>query len=524
MKRIILILVTLIALVAVSKGQSNAQAPSPDCDIVLGEWVKSAPIPSSHLEGAAAVVDNKLYVLSGFRDTSLRISNRVDVYNPATNAWETATNPRRSVPLPFSHAQAAVDGKNIWIAGGFVGNHPAPPTDAVWRYDTAQDLWYQGPKLPQKRAGGLLVRQDRFLHYIGGTSSDRNTSYNDHWRLNLDNTASGWQRVSSFPQARNHVSGAFINGMIYAVGGQFKHDHNPVDLKFLHAFNVATGQWSSKSDLPFPRSHFEPGTIVTDGRIIIVGGRANQNGFGFGQIVNVTEYNPTTDSWRELRPLPLKLIAPVAVRIGDKLIVTNGGTNWKTGQLNTYISQINYDCPSTPIPPTATFTAVPPTETPTIEPTATVEPTTETPPGGPSETTSTPIVTDTADSPSPTPSGQRVDSLLLVNALTDQPITLMSNGLVIDCAQIGTTKLNILASTVPYPVGSLRFSLNEVENYKTENGAPYTIGGNNGADYFDWTLPDGDYTLSATPWSDRNATGELGTPLSIAFTVVNCNG
>lgn len=545
-------------------GSTAAQGDSTNCEMILSDWVKAAAAPDFHMESATAVVDNKLYVISGFKDSSLKISNRVDVYNPATEIWETVANPRRPVPMPISHVQAAVDGRYIWIAGGFEGNHPAPPTDAVWQYDTVEDLWYQAPSLPAKRSGGLLVLQDRNLHYMGGTSADRDTSYSDHWRLNLDSLQTGWETVSALPEARNHVSGAFIDGIIYAVGGQFNHDHDPVDLTFVHAFDVASKQWSRKADLPFPRSHFETGTIVTDGRIIIVGGRANQNGYGFGQIVNVTEYNPAADTWRELQPLPVRLIAPVAVRIGDQLIVTNGGTNWNTGQRNTYISQISYDCreqtpptltntlTSTSVPLSSTPQPATQTEFPTevlLTPAATatlndapVETETQVVPTTPSEgvestlTPTLPVATTepsltvttlspaTTIAPTNTPVGQQVISLTLINAVTDRDIGRIQSGMVIDCAVLGTSRLNIRADTVPYPVGSVRFAFDSDLDYATENDAPYAIGGNNQDDYTAWTPPNGQHTLKATPWSRRNARGIEGTSLIVPFTVINCNG
>lgn len=49
-------------------------------------------------------------------------------------------------------------------------------------------------------------------------------------------------------------------------------------------------------------------------------------------------YDTVTDTWCELRELPLDLIAPHATRIGDKLIVTGGGTSWNIAQQDTYIS------------------------------------------------------------------------------------------------------------------------------------------------------------------------------------------
>lgn len=326
--------------------------------LTLGEWQPGKQAPAYHIEGASGVVDDKLFVIGGFGNNSLQASTRVDVYNPTSNVWETAATPRRALPFKASHIQGVVDGNNIWIAGGFKGDHPGPPTDKVWRYDTSNDQWYSAPALPEPRSGGIFNRVGRFLHYAGGTSYDRDTEYADHWTLNLDNPSQGWKQAPDMPQARIHVASARVNGLLYAVGGQFKHDHDPIDLKLVHVFNPDTGVWTRKADIPVATSHAEPGTVVIDDNIVIVGGRQNQN--GNGQTSDVRLYNTTSDTWKSLRSLPVPLIAPVAVVIGDKLIVTNGGYGWNIGSKDMFISQIStVDCDQ------------PPTDSPTNAPTNT---------------------------------------------------------------------------------------------------------------------------------------------------------
>jgi N-acetylneuraminic acid mutarotase len=337
-----LALMPLIVLIFAVQSVTRIHAVDSNCQISLGEWKTGASIPYAHIEGATAVVNNKLYIFSGFKDSSLNVSNRVDVYNPATNKWETATNSLRSMPVSLSHAQAVVDGNWVWIAGGFVGKNPGAATNKVYKYNTTTDQWYAGPALPSARAGGAFVKVGRDLHYIGGLSHDRDTDYSNHWVLNLDNTSAGWKTVSTMPTKRNQTGALVIGSQIYIAGGQFKHDHSPKDVNPLHVFNTTTKTWSQKASLPFGRSHNEPGTVNIEGRIVLVGGRANQKGWGYGQIVNVTEYNPAKNAWRELRQLPSKLIASNAAYIDGKLIVAAGGKSYNTANKTTYISQVSF--------------------------------------------------------------------------------------------------------------------------------------------------------------------------------------
>jgi N-acetylneuraminic acid mutarotase len=337
---------------------SSAQTENDFCAVVLSEWREGPQIPNKHLEGATALVDGKLYIFTGFETNTLVPGTIIDVYNPETGLWETTATPLKKIPFAATHLQAAVDGQYVWFAGGFTGKHPGPPSDSVWRYDTVNDSWLKGPNLPQKRAAGFFVRIGRVLHYGGGLSIDRDTNMSDHWALNIDNLAAGWQVLPSLPDARNHLSGVELEGKLYAVGGQYFHDHNPIDLQIMHIFDPATSTWTRGLDLLFNRSHFEPGTTKIGGRVIIVGGRNNQI-VGEGRLSEVTLFDPFRNRWRELRELPVDLIAPVASVIGDQIIVTAGGSNWDIPQRDTYIADISYDC--TPEPTTS---APLPTDTP----------------------------------------------------------------------------------------------------------------------------------------------------------------
>jgi len=51
----------------------------------------------------------------------------VDVYDPEQDSWST----RSDMPAHLTHANAATDGKRIWLAGGFKGDHPGSATDEV---------------------------------------------------------------------------------------------------------------------------------------------------------------------------------------------------------------------------------------------------------------------------------------------------------------------------------------------------------------------------------------------------------
>ena len=109
----------------------------------------------------------------------------------------------------------------------------------------------------------------------------------------------------------------------------------------------------------------------------------------------------------------------------------------------------------------------------------------------------------------------------LFNAKTNQPIGPLNDGDVIDLAIIGTNKLNVVANTMPQVVGSVVFDLNGSTGFRTENAAPYALGGNSGNNYFPLQVWPGTYTVTATPYDGRNGSGQMGWASSIEVTVIN---
>ncbi|GAB3845410.1 hypothetical protein GCM10028822_03810 [Hymenobacter terrigena] len=116
---------------------------------------------------------------------------------------------------------------------------------------------------------------------------------------------------------------------------------------------------------------------------------------------------------------------------------------------------------------------------------------------------------------------QAVTSFTLVDADADTDIMPLTNGMVLNLATLPTQNLSVRANTTSARIDHLIFSLNgPTSQNQTERYAPYTLFGDDAAgDYFGHTLALGRYvSLSARPFS---ATGCAGTPLEIAFTVIN---
>ena len=288
------------------------------------QWTDLASSNLNKVESQSAKIGNKLYVLAGFLE-NLKITGVTEIYDVNLDEWSTGA----PMLLPVTYMGVATVGDEIWIIGGFAGNHPGVATEKVQIYNTLTNTWRYGVDLPSPRASGASVKNGDNIHYFGGLLPDRLTDVGDHYVLDLNNEQAGWTTAAPLPDPRNHLSAANINGLIYAIGGQFGHDNVVVDQKFLDVYDPNTNIWSRLANLPSERSHFEPGTLVYDNKIIIVGGR--RANFFFN---DVTQYDPILNQWNELCELPNNILAPAAKAFGNRLIVANGGIDGTSNPTN----------------------------------------------------------------------------------------------------------------------------------------------------------------------------------------------
>lgn len=279
------------------------------------QWTELAPSGLKKLESQAAKVGGKLYTFAGFLNGFI-ITGATEIYDVKNNIWSYGA----PMPAPVTHMGKAVVNDEVWMIGGFTGNNPGVATGKVQIYNTKTDKWRAGPSLPAPRGSGAAAYNNGKIHFFGGLMPDRVTDVAEHYILDPKKPAAGWVLAAPLPYGRNHLGAASVNGLVYAIGGQYGHDNGVEYLRYLHVYDPRTDSWARKADLPSARSHFEPNTIVHNKKIIIIGGRR-----GLFFFDDITEYDPALNKWTERCKLPEPLLAPAAEIFDNRLIIANGG-------------------------------------------------------------------------------------------------------------------------------------------------------------------------------------------------------
>ncbi len=200
-------------------GQTGNASNGPFVDTVSAydpakaTWTSRAPVPTPRSGGAAAVVDDKIYVAGGRPPHGHDFA----VYDPRTNAWKRLPD----LPTQRNHLMAvAVDGKVYVVGGRFEGGFQSETTDAVEVFDPATNAWASRTRMPRPRGGVNGIEALGCVHVFGGEGNDQDPRvvFPDH---DVYNAQTGtWTRLDPMPVPVHGVTGAaLIHGLIHLPGG-----------------------------------------------------------------------------------------------------------------------------------------------------------------------------------------------------------------------------------------------------------------------------------------------------------------
>jgi hypothetical protein len=261
-------------------------------DTVSGTWAARAPMPVQRTGAQCAESGGLIYVFGGTTNGGTTLTTRVDVYDPATDAWGTPV-----APMPTLRANmgvAAIDGI-IFVVGG--SNGPS----VVEAYDPASDTWETKASLPTARlyiATGVI---DGRLYAVGSTDGP---NLNGTMEI-YDPAADAWSAAPSLPTERFIPGAGVLGGRLYVLGGA-----TSVTLNLVEVFDPATGAWTVGPSMPGDRYGF--GTGVVGGTLYVYGGASNISGFtvlsSVAALSSATEATPaerTMDLLNAVRSLAL---------------------------------------------------------------------------------------------------------------------------------------------------------------------------------------------------------------------------
>jgi N-acetylneuraminic acid mutarotase len=137
-----------------------------------------------------------------------------------------------------------------------------------------------------------------------------------------------WVKAAPFPEPEEELYAVTVNNKMYVIGGfGYMPFGNPPGL--VYEYDATSDKWTKKKILP-QRVHHQA-QAVANNKIYVFGG-CKMGIFGTDAVTNVWEYDPATDNYRAMAPIPGPRCSAVAATVGNKIYLIGGIEPFENGK------------------------------------------------------------------------------------------------------------------------------------------------------------------------------------------------
>ena len=145
--------------------------------------------------------------------------------------------------------------------------------------------------------------------------------------------APAWKMLAPLPKAIGEIVAATVQAKIYVLSGLDNAPgpatHTPTGFNW--QYDLTTNAWTSRKSMPTPAHHVAVATW--NDKIYVFGGFVRPPTLAAWQPTsNAWEYDPATDGWKALAPLPTPRGAGQAVEVSGKIYVIGGVKSTRPGK------------------------------------------------------------------------------------------------------------------------------------------------------------------------------------------------
>lgn len=327
----------LIGALALVPPASQVALAGPVAQEASGQWTRKAPLPVGMAEVGVTSLNGKIFVVGGTEQRGsgppVWESKLTMMYDPATDEWSE----RAPLPIGLTHAGVAALGGKIYAVGGFTTPVHLGPKSVAFAYDPEANKWQRIADISSARGSVAAAVVEGRLHIFGGRISTEiakvptppgtppmSQGFGSVTTHEIYDPATGrWSSGAPEPEpARDHDGIVVLGGKVHLFGGRTRDVLDNVDRH--DVYDPRTDSWSTAAPLPTPRS--SGAYTVLNGKIIFAGGECRPGGKPGSKNTfdDVTAYDPSTDSWSTLKPLPQARHAFGAATVGGTAYFIGG--------------------------------------------------------------------------------------------------------------------------------------------------------------------------------------------------------
>ncbi|MCB2406787.1 Kelch repeat-containing protein [Hymenobacter lucidus] len=325
-----------------SQGRPSAASTSGgqlDQARITAPWTTMASMSLARGQHAAATVGGKIYVWAGYLGPQggniTSLYNTLEIYNPATNSWSAgAAYPQEARGMC---ATVGTDGLIYSFSGVNIGGH----TSGSYRYNPNTNVWAPIASIPAAQwLAAAATGADGRIYVFGGFNA---SSVLDDSQTQIYTPATNtWTTGASMPVGRHgHAAVKDANGIMHIIGGNGSSTSGASAITSHVAYNPTTNTWTTLAPLPVGVNQ-AGAALGADGNIYVVGGKDNYINNNPNYFSTVYVYNPGTNTWSTGTSLPIQLSETKSLTLGTD-IYTVGGANgsmqavtYRTSVANTY--------------------------------------------------------------------------------------------------------------------------------------------------------------------------------------------
>jgi N-acetylneuraminic acid mutarotase len=276
--------------------------------VLAQSWSQGAPMPTARSEITATNIGDDIYVIGGFVGSG-DASDVAEVYNVKNNSWKSIA----SMPQALHHSAVASHDGKIYVVGGFISREWIP-TNQLLIYDPVKNQWTEGNSMPTPRGALNALFVNGTLYAIGGQDDARILNINEAY----DPIRDTWSTKAPMLTGRHHAASTTVDNKIYVIGGRIAGSSPLVNVNVNEMYDTEKDKWTQIESMPSKRSGIAAATINKS--VFVFGGEDLTRTFG-----NNEKYDIENGKWTSLESMPTSRHGLAAVSIGNKIFVIGGG-------------------------------------------------------------------------------------------------------------------------------------------------------------------------------------------------------
>ncbi|KAM8962300.1 kelch-like protein 22 [Pelodytes ibericus] len=250
------------------------------------------------------------------------LTDQAKYLNPLLGEWRPLTAPQAP---RMSNQGIAVLNNFVYLIGGDNNVRGYRAEARCWRFDPRHNRWFQIQPLQQPRADLSVCVLGGHLYAVAGRD------YHDELKEveRYDPCTNRWEYVAPLQKQVHAHAAASLDGKMYIACGRRGNTY----LKDTCCYDPERNQWTYVASGPVRRAWH--GMVAVLQNIYVIGGSNDDEGFR-QDVLEVASYNPKTDQWSRMSPLPSGHGEPGMAVLENKIYVL-GGRSHNRGSRMDYV-------------------------------------------------------------------------------------------------------------------------------------------------------------------------------------------